>query len=163
MESHWLMTYYSFVELEAGGCETVAGAWVAAVEDWHVVLLGHSVDGGKERGEVLLGVDVFFSMSTQEDVLAFLESETLVDIACLYVGKVLVQDFGHRGAGDVGALAWESAFGKVATGVLGVGHVDVGDDIDDAAVGLLREAFVFTSVSCFHVENRYVKTFSTYN
>lgn len=62
METEGFLLDDAFVELEAGGGETVAAAGVAAVENGHVVLLGHFVDGGEERQEVLLGVDVFFAV-----------------------------------------------------------------------------------------------------
>ena len=39
-----------------------------------------------------------------------------------------MQDLGHGAAGDVGALLGEAGVGQIATGVLAVGHVDVGDD-----------------------------------
>jgi len=68
-----------------------------------------------------------------------------------------VEDFSHWGAGDVGALLREAAVGEVASGVLAVGHVDVGDDVDDSAVGFLWEAFVLAAVAGFHVEDRDVE------
>ena len=37
--------------------------------------------------------------------------------------------------------------------MLGVGHVDIGDDIYDSAVGLFREAFVLATVAGLHVED----------
>ena len=40
-----------------------------------------------------------------------------------------------------------------------VGEVDIGDDIHDAAVGLLGEALVLASVACFHVEDRDMEAF----
>ena len=52
----------TLVELEAAGCKAVAAARMTAVEDGHVVLLCHLVDGGEEGEEVLLGVDVLFAV-----------------------------------------------------------------------------------------------------
>ena len=37
--------------------------------------------------------------------------------------------------------------------MLRIGHVHVGNDIDDAAVGLFRQALIFTTVTGFHVED----------
>lgn len=45
--------------------------------------------------------------------------------------------------------------------MLGVCHVDVGDDVHDASVGFFGEAFVFASVSGFHVEDGDVETFGS--
>ena len=53
----------TFVKLEARGSQTVAAAGVTAIEDRHVILLCHFVDSSKERKEVLLGVDILFSVS----------------------------------------------------------------------------------------------------
>ena len=45
--------------------------------------------------------------------------------------------------------------------MLAVGHVDIADDIDDAAIGLLWETFVLAAVTGFHVENWDVKALGT--
>ena len=37
--------------------------------------------------------------------------------------------------------------------MLGVGHVDVGDHVDDAAVGLFGQALVLAAVAGLHVED----------
>ena len=76
-----------------------------------------------------------------------------MNIACLYLFEVLVEHLCHGRAGDVGALAGEAAFSEVAAGVLAVCQVHVGDDIDDAAVGLFGQALVFAAVAGFHVED----------
>ena len=75
-----------------------------------------------------------------------------MNIACLDFFEVLVEHLCHGRAGDVGALAGQAAFGEVAAGVLAVCQVHVGDDIDDAAVGLLGQSLVFASVAGFHME-----------
>ena len=43
-------------------------------------------------------------MGGQENVLAFLQAEALVDIAGLDLGEVVVEDFCHGGPCDIGAL-----------------------------------------------------------
>ena len=48
------MLNHALVELEARGSKAVTAARVAAVQDRHVVLFGHLVDGGKETVEVLI-------------------------------------------------------------------------------------------------------------
>ena len=84
-----------------------------------------------------------------------------MDIACLNLLEVVVEYLCHWAAGDVGALLRESAVGKVSASVLGVCHVDIGDDIHDAAVGLLWEAFVLATVTCLHVEDRDMEALCT--
>ena len=147
----------ALVKLESAGGKAVAAARVAAVEYRHVVLFGHLVDGGEEAREVLLGVDVLFAVGTQQYILALGEAEAFVDVAGLDGFQVLVQDFGHGAAGHVGAFLGESAFGQVAAGMFGIGHVHVADDVDDAAVGLFGQAFVLAAVASFHVEDGYVQ------
>ena len=98
-------------------------------------------------------------MGAQEDVLAFFESEAGVDVAGFDVDQVLMEHFGHGGAGEVGALFGQAAVGQVAAGVLGVAEVYVGDDVDDPAVCLLGQAFVLAAVAGFHVEDGYVEAF----
>lgn len=126
---------------------------MATVEDGHVVLFRHLVDSSEEGEEVLLRVDIFLTMGGQENILAFLQAEALVDVAGLDIGEVVVEDFRHGGPRDIGTLLRQTAVGKVSSCVLRVGHVHVGDDIDDTAVGLLGQALVLAAVAGLHVEN----------
>ena len=70
-----------------------------------------------------------------------------MDVAGLYLLEVVVEHFGHGAAGDVGAFLGEAGVGQVAAGVLAVGHIDVGDDVHNAAVGLLGQALVLAPVA----------------
>ena len=126
---------------------------MAAVEDGHVVALGYGIDGVEEAQEVLLGVDVLLAVCRQQDVLTFLEAEAAVDVAGLDVSEVLMKHLGHGRAGDVGALLGQAAVGQVTAGVLGVAEVDVGDDVDNAAVGLFGQALVLAAVAGLHMED----------
>lgn len=126
---------------------------MATVEDGHVILLRHLVDSSEEGEEVFLRVDIFLAMGRQENVLAFLQAKALVNIAGLDIGEIVVEDFRHGGSCDIGALLGQAAVGEVSSCVLRVGHVHVGDDIDDTAVGLLGQALVLAAVAGLHVEN----------
>ena len=44
VETERIVLNHTFIELEARGCKAIAAAWVAAVEDWHVVFFCHLVD-----------------------------------------------------------------------------------------------------------------------
>lgn len=44
VETKRLVLNHALIELEARGCKAIAAAWVAAVEDWHVVFLRHLID-----------------------------------------------------------------------------------------------------------------------
>ena len=91
---------------------------MAAIQDWHVVFLGHLVDGGEEAHEVLLGVDVFFTVGTQKDVFAFLQAKTLVDVRSLNLFQIVVQHLGHRATRNVSALLRQTRISQVTTSVL---------------------------------------------
>ena len=41
--------------------------------------------------------------------------------------------------------------------VLGISHIHIGNNVHDATVGLLREAFVLAAVAGFHMEDRDVE------
>lgn len=148
------MLNYTRIELEATGCETIAAAWVATVEDRHIVFLCHSIDGIEKTQEVLLGVNVFLTVSAEEDVFALLQSKTLVNIAGLYLCKVLVKNLSHRRARDIGPFLRKSTVGKITACVLAVGHIHIGNYIHNPAIGLLWKAFVLAAVTGFHMENR---------
>lgn len=77
---------------------------MATVEDGHVVLLRHLVDSSEEGEKVFLRVDIFLTVSGQENILAFLQAEALVDVAGLDIGEVVVEDFRHGGPCDIGAF-----------------------------------------------------------
>lgn len=136
---------------------------MTAVEDGHVVLLRHLVDSSEEGEEVLLRVDILLTVSGQENILAFLQAEALVDIAGLNIGEVVVEDFRHGGSCDIGALLGQAAVGEVSSCVLRVGHIHVGDDINNTAVGLLGQALVLAAVAGLHVENGNVKSLGSDN
>ena len=138
--------------------ETRRGKTVAAVEDWHIIFLCHCIDGVEQTQEVLLGVNNLFTVGTEQNVFALLESKALVNVAGLDLGKILVQDLSHRRARDVCTLLRKSAVGKIAACVLTVGHIHVGNYIHDPAVGLLRQAFVLATVTSLHVEDRDMQT-----
>ena len=153
VEAHGLVHSHAGVELEAGGLQALAGARVAGVQDRHVVLLGQRVDRGEQAREVGLGVDVLLAVGREQHVLLWLQSELGEDVGGLDLLKVGAQDLGHGRARDVGALGGAAGVLEVAAGVLGVGQVDVGDHVDDAAVGLLGQALVLAAVARLHVED----------
>ena len=132
---------------------------MAAVEYRHVVFAGDGVDGVEQAHEVALGVDVLLAVGRQKDGSAFFETEAGVDVAGFDVGEVLMEHFGHGRTCDVGALFGQTAVGEVSAGVLRVAEVDVGDDVDDAAVGFLWQTFVFAAVAGLHMEDGDMEAF----
>ena len=153
VEAHGLVHAHARVQFEAGGLQALAGARVAGVQDRHVVFLGQRVDGGEQAREVRLGVDVLLAVGREQHVLLRLQAELGEDVRGLNLVKVGAQDLRHGRPGDVGALRGAAGVPEVAAGVLGVGQVDVGDHVDDAAVGLLGQALVLAAVARLHVED----------
>ena len=153
VEAHWLVHAHARVQLEAGGLQALAGARVAGVQDRHVVFLGQRVDRGEQAREVRLGVDVLLAVGRQQHIALGLQAELGEDIGGLDLVQVGAQHLGHGRARDVGALGCAAGVLEVAAGVLGVGQVDVGDHVDDAAVGLLGQALVLAAVAGLHVED----------
>ena len=147
------MHAHAGVELEARCLQALAGARVAGVQDRHVVFLGKRVDRGEQAREVRLGVDVLLAVGGEQHVALGLQAELGQDIGRLDLVQVGAQHLGHGRAGDVGALRRAAGVLEVASGVLGVCQVDVGDHVDDAAVGLLGQALVLAAVAGLHVED----------
>lgn len=158
VKPEWLLDLYSRIKFETCSLKAVTAPGMATVENRHVILLGHCVYRIEKAEEVLLRVDVLFAVSTQQDVVPLLESESLVYIGCLDLGKVLMEHLGHGRTGDVCTLTGKSAFSKVSSCMLGVGEIDVRDDVHDAAVRLLGQAFVLAAVPRLHVKNRNMQT-----
>ncbi len=67
--------------------------------------------------------------------------------------QIVVQHFCHRGACDIGAFLGQTGIGKIAAGMFAIGKVDIGDDVDNAAIGFLRQTLVLASVASLHVED----------
>ncbi len=147
------------VEHEAGGLQPLPGAGVAGVQNGHIILLRHRVDRVEQREEVLLRVDVLLAVGAQQDVSTLFEAQAGVDVGRLDLRQVLVQDLRHRRAGDVGALLRKPALGQVSARVLGVREIDIGDDVDNPPVRLLRQALVLAAVAGLHVEDRDMQPF----
>ena len=153
VEAHGLVHAHARVELKARGLQALAGARVAGVQDRHVVFLRERVDRGEQAREVGLGVDVLLAVGGQQHVAPGLQAELGEDVRGLDLAQVGAQDLCHGRARDVGALGGAAGVLQVAAGVLGVGQVDVGDDVDDAAVCLLGQALVLAAVARLHVED----------
>ena len=153
VEAHGLVHAHARVQLEAGCLQALAGARVAGVQDRHVVFLRECVDGGEQAREVRLRVDVLLAVGGQQHVALGLQTELGEDVGGLDLIQICAQDLGHGRARDVGALGRAAGVLEVAARVLGVGQVDVGDHVDDTAVGLLGQALVLAAVAGLHVED----------
>lgn len=163
VEAERLLNLHPGVKFESCSLEPVARARMATVEDGHVVLLGHCIYRIEKAEEIFLRIDVLLPVGRQQYVPTLFKPEPLQHVRCLYVGKVLPEDFRHRGAGDVRAFARQAAFGQIAACMFRIGQVHVRDDVHYPAVGLLRQTLVLTSVACLHVEDGDVQPLGAYH
>ena len=161
METQGLVLDHPLVQLEAGLLQPLFAAGMAAVQHGHIVLLRHFIDGSEQAYEVLLRVDVLLPVGGKQNVLSLFQSQAGVDITGLDFLQVLVEHFGHGAAGDVGALLGQTVLRQVTAGVLRIAQVHVGNNVHDAAVGLLRQALVLAAVAGFHVEDGDVQPLSS--
>lgn len=161
VEAQGLMLDHPLVQLETGLLQTLFAAGMAAVQHGHVVLFRHFIDGRKEAYEVLLRVDVLLPVGGKQNVLALFQSQAGVDVAGLDFGQVVVEHFGHGAASDVGTFLGQAALRQVTAGVLRVAQVHVGDDVHNAAVGLLRQTLVLAAVPSLHMEDGDVQPLSS--
>ena len=153
VETQGLVLNHPLVQDEAGLLQTLFAAGMAAVQHGHVVLFRHFVDGSEQAYEVLLRVDILLPVGGKQNVLSLFQSQAGVDVAGLNFLQVLVEHFGHGAAGDVGALLGQTVLCQVTAGVLRVAQVHIGDNVHDAAVGLLRQALVLAAVARLHMED----------
>ena len=115
----------TLVKFETGLFEAFAATRMTAIEYRHVIFFSNGVDGVEKAEEVLLCVDVFFAVGREKNVLAFFETETLVYVACLDVGEVLVEYFRHWRAGNICAFFRQTAVSKITAGVFRVAEVHI--------------------------------------
>ena len=95
----------------------------------------------------------FCAVGAQQHIFLRLEAQALQHVGPFDGGQVLPQHLGHRAAGDIGALAGGALGVQIASGVLGIAHVHVGNMVHDAAVGLLGQTLVEAAVAGLHVED----------
>ena len=55
----------------AEAAKTIAATWMTAIDDWHIVLLCHSIDSIEETEKVLFCVDIFLSVGRKKNVFSF--------------------------------------------------------------------------------------------
>ena len=126
---------------------------MAGVQNGHIVLARHGIDGGKERTKVFVRVNVLLPMRGQKDVLPLLQPQPGVNVRLLNSRKVPMEHLCHRRAGDIHPLLGQAALVQILPGVFRVGKVHIGDNIHNPAVGFLRQALILAAVARLHVEN----------
>ena len=85
MEAERLVANHTAVEFEATELQPLAASRMAAVQYRHVVSCGHLVDGGEERAEIRLRVDVLLAVGGEQDVSSLLETKPRMYVAGLYL------------------------------------------------------------------------------
>ena len=153
MEAQRLMGDDPLVQNEAAQLQPLFRPGVAGIENWHIVLFRHGVDGVEKRQEVFLRIDVFLPVGGEQNVLAPLKTQPGMNVRGLNLGKVPVEHLGHGRAGNVGSLLGQSRIRQIPAGMLGIGHVHIGNDVHDPPVGFLRQALILAAVARLHVKN----------
>ena len=131
---------------------------MTGVKDRHIIGFGHCVDCGEQLDKIAVRVDVLLPVGGKQDVAAPGQPQTRMDIACLDFFKACPQNLRHGTADDERALLRHSALHQVPARMLRIAEIDVADDIHDAAVRLLGQAFVLAAVPRLHVKNRNMQT-----
>lgn len=134
---------------------------MAGIQNRHIIPLRHFVDGVKQRKEILLGVDVFLTIGGKEDISSLFQPQSLMNFRRFYLCKIMMQHLCHRGASYIGVLLRQPAICNISSGVFRVCHVDIRNDVHNAAVGFFRQALILAAVSGFHVEDRNMQTLCT--
>lgn len=147
MEAQGLVLNHAAVKLEARRLEALARTRVARVQNRHVVLRSHLVDGVEKRQKVLLRVNVLLAMRAQQNVLPLLQPQPRMNIRSLNLGQVVMQHFRHGRSGHIRALLRQPRICQIAARMLAIRHVHVGNDIHDAPVRLFRQALVYTAMA----------------
>lgn len=145
------------MELEASLLDELPAPGVRAVDHRHLVELGHVVDGGHQRHEVLLVVYVLLPVGRDQDVPVLLKLQPLQHIALQDAFHVAVQHLAHGRTGDEEGLAVQALGKQVPSGMLGVRHVDVADVVHDLAVDHLAHVPVPAAVARLHVEDGHLQ------
>ena len=127
VEAQRFVTDHTAVQLETACLQPLTAAGVAAVEDGHVILRRHRVDGTKQGKEILLRVDVLLPVGGKQDIIAFPEVQTGVDVRSLDTVQILMQHFRHGRPRHIGALLGHTRSVQVTAGMFRVAHVHIGD------------------------------------
>ena len=83
VEAQRLVLNHPAVQNKARGLQPLFGAGVAGIQNGHIILFRHGVDGAKQGQEILLRVDVFLPVGRQQNVLSLGQSQPLVDVRSL--------------------------------------------------------------------------------
>ena len=103
--------------------------------------------------EVFFVVDVFFAVGGDDEVFFLFETEACEDIGGQDLGHIVVQDLIHGAAGFDDAVGRDAFAQQVLAGDATIREVDVGDVVNDFAVGFFGHALVKAAVAGFHVED----------
>ena len=90
VEAQRLMLNHTLIELETACLQTLAASWMTAVENRHIILLSHLVNGIEQRQEILFRINILFSVSREQDLFAFLQAQALVNITGLNLRQVVM-------------------------------------------------------------------------
>ena len=153
MEAQRFMADDPGVKPETALLQPFSGAGMAGIQNRHIILPCQSVNRCEQRGKILCRVDILFPMGRQKDVSSLFQSQPAMDIGSANCLQILMQHLCHGRTGYISTLSGQTAFRQIPTGMLGVCHIDIGNNIHNPAVGFLRQTLILAAVACLHVEN----------
>ena len=118
METERFVLDHAFVKLESACLKSFAASRVAAVKNRNIVYFSHRVYRAEKAREILFGIDIFLSVRRKKDIFSFFEAEFFVDIRSFDLFQIVVENFSHRRARNIGAFLRKSAVGEVTSRVL---------------------------------------------
>ena len=84
-----------------------------------------------------------------------------MNIGSLYFCQILMQHLRHRRTRHVSTLLGQPTFRKIPASMFTISHVNIGNNINNPAICLFRQAFILATITRFHVKNRNMQTFRT--
>ena len=111
--------------------------------------------GSRAAAEPVRVVDVLLAVRADQEVAARVEIRAGRARRTPRSAAVVLEHLAHRRAGVQDPARVQALGEQVASGVLGVDEVEVGDVVDQPAVGLLRDVLVEAAVAGLHVVDRH--------
>ena len=163
MKAKRFMLYHTSIKLKSTLLQSLAAARMTRIKYRHIVFLCHCINCSKQRFEILFRVDILLTMSRKKDIFTLLQAKTRMYVRCFYFCQILMKHLCHRRSSNVSTLFCHTRSIQIATGMLAVAHIHIGNNVDYPPVGFFRKALIKASIACLHVKYRNVQTLCRYH
>ncbi len=154
VKTEGLRCLHPLIEAKAQRVEPFAGARMGREDHRYIVAPGDLVQGFDQHREPCGVVDVFLAVQRRDNIAAAHKTKPRQHIGRLDPVAVLRHHLEHRAASE-GDPTMRNPFGQqVPPCVLGIDEVEIGDVVDEAAVGLFRHVAVKRTVPGLHMVDR---------